>query len=183
MTHGRAAGGFTLIEVLVALAIVALGMSALMSALTSAADATSHLRYKSLAEWVALNRVAEQRLAKVFASEGKVDGTTELGGLRWRWTQTVSPAGYGTLMRIDVTVSLDPASGGTKDAQLAEAAGFWSNSVQPNLGTGVAGSIDWDGAAWIQSEKDKQQQQQQQQQPQPQPPGSVPPLSNPASRQ
>lgn len=183
--RSRTPRGFTLLEVLVALAIVALGMSALMAALTSAADATTHLRYKSLAEWIALNRIADQRLAKVFPSEGKVNGTTDFGGLKWRWTQTVAPAGYGTMMRIDVTVSLDPASGGKKDQQLAEATGFWSSSVQPNLGTGINGAIDWDGAAWIQSEQSKQQ-----------PPGGTPggtntgappspppALSNPASRQ
>ena len=45
----RSRGGFTLIEVLVALAIVAIGMAALMTALTSSASTTSYMRDKTLA--------------------------------------------------------------------------------------------------------------------------------------
>jgi len=185
------ARGFTLIEVLVALAIVALGMSALMAALTSAADATSHLRYKSFAEWIALNRVAEQRIAQNFPAEGKVNGTSEFGGLKWRWVQTVAPAGYGNMMRIDVSVSLDPESGGKKDAEMAVAAGFFSKSVTQNVGTSVATPVDWDGTQWkaadAQRLKDLQQKGQNGTTPanpgggDPRPPS--PALSNPASRQ
>ncbi len=63
--------GFTLIEVLVALAIVAIGMAALLSALSSSADSASYLRDKTFAEWVALNRIEEVRLASAMPQEGK----------------------------------------------------------------------------------------------------------------
>ena len=55
--------GFTLIEVLVALFIVALGIGALLSTLTSAATTIDHLRDKSFAEWIALNQITQARLA------------------------------------------------------------------------------------------------------------------------
>ena len=55
--------GFTLIEVLVALAIVAIGMSAVLSALSSSADTVSYLRDKTFAQWVALNKIATLRIS------------------------------------------------------------------------------------------------------------------------
>ena len=63
--------GFTLIEVLVALAIVTVGMAALLSALGSSADSATYLRDKTFAEWVALNRIEEVRLATAAAEEGQ----------------------------------------------------------------------------------------------------------------
>ena len=59
----RALCGFTLIEVLVALAIVAIGMAAVLGALNSSADTVSYLRDKTFAQWVALNRIAGLRLS------------------------------------------------------------------------------------------------------------------------
>ena len=53
----RVQRGFTLIEVLVALAIVTIGMAAVLEALTSSARATLYLRRKSFAEWVAINQI------------------------------------------------------------------------------------------------------------------------------
>ena len=54
--------GFTLIEVLVALAIVAIGMAAVLGALTSSASTVLYMRDKTLAQWIALNHIAEERL-------------------------------------------------------------------------------------------------------------------------
>ena len=59
MIPSRSQSGFTLIEVLVALAIVTIGMGALLAALGSSADSASYQRDKTFAEWVALNRIEE----------------------------------------------------------------------------------------------------------------------------
>ena len=58
----RSSGGFTLVEVLVALVVVALGLAALMVAVQGAARTSGYLRDKTLAQWIALNRLAEVRL-------------------------------------------------------------------------------------------------------------------------
>jgi prepilin-type N-terminal cleavage/methylation domain-containing protein len=58
----RGARGFTLVEVLVALMIVAIGLSALMVAVSGAARTSGYLRDKTLAQWIALNRLSEVRL-------------------------------------------------------------------------------------------------------------------------
>ena len=55
--------GFTLIEVLVALAIVAIGMAAVLGTLTSSANTVVYLRDKTFANWVALNQIAQLRLS------------------------------------------------------------------------------------------------------------------------
>jgi prepilin-type N-terminal cleavage/methylation domain-containing protein len=59
----RSSGGFTLVEVLVALVVVALGLAALMVAVQGAARTSGYLRDKTLAQWIALNRIAEVRIA------------------------------------------------------------------------------------------------------------------------
>ncbi|MFM1887467.1 MAG: hypothetical protein RL026_2624 [Pseudomonadota bacterium] len=97
--------GFTLIEVLVALVIVAFGMGALMATLTSSAETTSRLRERTLAEWVALNQVVAARLEAQAPADGESQGETELAGRRWLWRQTVVDPGIAGIRRIDVEVA------------------------------------------------------------------------------
>jgi general secretion pathway protein I len=96
--------GFTLLEVLVALAIVVLGMAALLSALSSAADSTIYLRDKTFAEWVALNRIEEVRLALQRPQKGESEGEMELAGRKWQWKQEVLETEVSGILRIDVRV-------------------------------------------------------------------------------
>ena len=72
--------GFTLIEVLVALAIVAIGMAAVLGALTSSANTVSYLRDKTFAQWVALNQIATLRLSGQMTATGNSDGNTDFAG-------------------------------------------------------------------------------------------------------
>ncbi len=104
----RTGRGFTLIEVLVALAVVALALGALARAAGNAADVQYEAERRTLALWVASNRLAELELATVAA--GRSNGTTRLGGIDWRWQADVSPAPGGELWRVDVTVSDASAS-------------------------------------------------------------------------
>jgi general secretion pathway protein I len=82
--------GFTLIEVLVALVIVAFGMGAVLSALSSSANNISALRERSLAEWVALNQVADTRLLLNPPQPGVTEGDVkDFGNADWHWRQDV----------------------------------------------------------------------------------------------
>ena len=94
--------GFTLIEVLIALAIVAMSVGALLGTLTSAASNISYLRDKTLAEWVALNRLAEIRTAALMPDKGKRAGNAVMGGMRWQWEQEVVELPIKGLWRVDV---------------------------------------------------------------------------------
>ena len=99
--------GFTLIEVLVALAIVAIGMAAVLGALTSSASTVLYMRDKTLAQWVALNHIAEQRL-KVQPGQvpqnGNTDGDVDYAGQKWHWRQEIVATAVQGMVRMDVMV-------------------------------------------------------------------------------
>ena len=106
-TLGRRSVGFTLIEVLVALAIVAIGMAAVLGALTSSASTVLYMRDKTLAQWVALNHIAEQRLqnqAGQVPQTGKSDGDVDYAGSKWHWHQEIVATAVQGMVRLDVRV-------------------------------------------------------------------------------
>jgi general secretion pathway protein I len=99
--------GFTLIEVLVALVIVAVGMSVLMGALTSSAKTVSYMQDKSFAEWVALNQVTSVRVQLQngqLPQTGKTNGDVEFANSTWHWAQEVVVSQVPGIVRIDVKV-------------------------------------------------------------------------------
>ena len=107
----RSGGGFTLIEVLVALAIVAIGMAALMTALTTSASTTVFMRDKTLAEWVALNQIETVRLSLQRPTKGETDGDSEMAGRKWKWHQEIMETEVKGIMRVDVSVKPSEVSG------------------------------------------------------------------------
>jgi general secretion pathway protein I len=122
--------GFTLIEVLVALVIVALGMSALLGTLGSAADTAGWLRDKTFAQWIAFNQLELTRLSGSLPSDGTTDGELDYAGRHWRWRQVVSDLGFPGLFRIDVKV--EPADTATVDES------GWMATVTGGTGDAVA---------------------------------------------
>ena len=126
MTSRRHQSAFTLVEVLVAMFVVALGMGALMAALTAAASTTAQLREKSFAEWVALNRLSELRLKSVVPATGKADGEVEFAGQKWRWQQDVTDPKIAGILRIDISVS---SAADRNAASIATATGFYGTAV------------------------------------------------------
>src|ERR1035441_9158692 len=85
--------GFTLIEVLVALVIVAFGMAAVLAALSAAAGSLGALGEKTLAQWVALNQVADVRLNLQPPQTGTTEGDVKSfgnGDCHWRWEEHTS---------------------------------------------------------------------------------------------
>ena len=103
MKHAPQSRGFTLLEVLIALAIVAMSVGALLGTITSSASNIIYLKDKTLAEWVALNRLTEIRIDQQMPSEGKRSGSSVMGGMRWEWQEEVveQPTVKG-LFRIEV---------------------------------------------------------------------------------
>jgi general secretion pathway protein I len=123
------ARGFTLIEVLVALAIVAIGMSAVLEAVGSSAETASYLRDKTLAEWIALDQLAQARLAARPPAKGSSDGELDYAGGHWRWHQEVVDGGFPGILRIDVTVQRADTPQGKDAPWIGSASGAFGDAV------------------------------------------------------
>jgi general secretion pathway protein I len=103
MSSRRETSGFTLLEVLIALAVVAMSVGALLGTVTSSASNVIYLKEKTLAEWVALNRLTELRIDQNMPSKGKRTGKSVMGGQQWEWEEEVTEAPQPKgLFRIDV---------------------------------------------------------------------------------
>ena len=130
-------GGFTLIEVLVALVIVAVGMSALMGALTSSAKTVTYMQDKTFAEWVALNQIALLRTSITAPGQvpaaGKSNGDVDLANRKWHWQQEVIASQVPGIMRVDVKVRPKDA-GATNDDDSAN----WYVTVSGIVGNALA---------------------------------------------
>lgn len=122
---GRSAG-FTLVEVLVALAIISI---ALLAALRAAAQGTTNvgeLRGRMLAGWVAENRLAEHRARGDWLPLGIQHGRERTGGIDFDWREEVIATPNPAFRRIDDFVFAVSAE--SESRMLAHFTGF---VVQP----------------------------------------------------
>lgn len=107
----RGSRGFTLLEILVAVAVLAIAMSAILAGMARYADNAGYLRAKTLAMWVAHNRLTEIELEPAWPAVGKSDGDVKMGGVEWHWNAEVSSTQDPNLRRIDIRVQA-PGRGG-----------------------------------------------------------------------
>jgi len=98
------ATGFTLIEILVAVAILAVALAATTRAASLATDATLETRQRLLATWAAQNRVAELRARRIFPAPASTRLDTQQGGLALVIEETVSATPNPTIRRVDLAV-------------------------------------------------------------------------------
>jgi len=115
------ARGFTLIEVLVALAVAALGLAAALSVVTHSARNVNYLRDKTLASWIALNQITTVHLSLQLPSVDKTDGDLDYANDKWKWVQTVTQTDVPGIRRLDIAVR---RAGDPEDAPIASMTAF-----------------------------------------------------------
>jgi len=102
----RASAGFTLVEILVALAVLAIALTATAHALGNAVDTTASLRERTLARWVAEDRLAEIELKNEWPVLDTKEGDATMGGRKFHWIQETGVTPVAKLRRVVVGVVL-----------------------------------------------------------------------------
>lgn len=97
--------GFTLVEVLVALAVIAIGLVAVLAVAARSGSVDSELQQRTFAAWVASNQLERMRLQPKWPSIGDSDGTITLAGQDWHWKATVDKTEDPDLRRVTISVA------------------------------------------------------------------------------
>lgn len=128
MTARAEQRGFTLVEVLVALAIVAAALASIAVTMGRMQFNAQLMRDRTYASWIAQNRIVQIRAEGVLPEPGNSNGETEFAGLEWEWETDIEETGVENLLRIDVSVSR-PGEDGT----IKTVTGFIGEPALPGL--------------------------------------------------
>ena len=96
---------FTLVEILVALAILAIALAATTRAAGLATDGARETRVRLLATWAAGNRVAELRARRLFPAAATTTLAVDQGGLSLVLQETVAETPNPTIRRLELSVA------------------------------------------------------------------------------
>lgn len=101
----RAQRGFTLLESLVALAILAVALAAALRASAASTVHVEQMRTRLLADWVAQNRLARDMASNAFPNGGdQADGDETQAGVRLLWHEEVKATPNPAFRRVEITV-------------------------------------------------------------------------------
>lgn len=100
--------GFTLVEVLIALAVLAIALAAVMRVVIQAVDTTAALRDRGLALGVAQDQLIKHQLQRDWPALDTVRGTREQGGRTWYWQEQAVSTPLPEFRRIEIEVRASP---------------------------------------------------------------------------
>lgn len=120
----RSAGmrGFTLLEILVALAILSIALIAALRSGAMATQNTAEIRLRLLADWVARDKLEEHRARRDWLPLGGASGEVMQAGVRLRWEEKISGTPNYQFRRIDIRVL--PAETAQQGPALAQITSF-----------------------------------------------------------
>lgn len=126
VSRERQSRGFTLVEVMVALVIVAVALPAFLSLVMTQLDGTGAIRDKTMAFWVAENEMTrlqmQHRLLDDFTLPDEDQGEVTLAGIEWLWQMENEPtdSGIDGFRQVEISVALER----NRDSNLAQLLGF-----------------------------------------------------------
>ena len=103
----RTEPGFTLIEVLVALAVIAIGLVAVIAVAARSGRVDSELQQQTFASWVASNQIERMLLSPKWPAVGDSNGKITLAGQDWEWKATVAKTQDPDLRRVTISVATE----------------------------------------------------------------------------
>jgi general secretion pathway protein I len=106
--HAR---GFTLLEVLVALAVVAIALGAALTTAYRQTHTLVELRDRTYAHWVAMDLVAAWRLGLQDDGGGDANGSLQMGGRTYYWAFNRARSADPNVLRTEVQVRIDGEEG------------------------------------------------------------------------
>ncbi len=104
--HSARAYGFTMIEVLIALTIIAVALAASIRAVGNMAISTSELHQRLLASWSADNALAQLRLTHAWPALGEQSFDCSQGNLQLTCTQQVKATPNPVFRRVEISVAI-----------------------------------------------------------------------------
>ena len=99
--------GFTLIEVLVAMAIIAVGVAALVASAAASAWRQDYLREREFARWIASNALATRQALPAWPDVGTSNAEVDMAGTRWYVRTRTRAVADPDLRRLDIEVRTD----------------------------------------------------------------------------
>lgn len=103
----KSAKGFTLVEVLVALVILAVALSAMIKTASENTVNTAKLRDKYFASLVATNKINEIRAARTLPKSGTSNGNVDMARQSWHWNIKVDKTPDESLRKLTVDISAE----------------------------------------------------------------------------
>lgn len=130
----RCSAGFTLIEILVALAVIAIAVAAVVAAVSGNVKNEAYIQDRTFAHWVAMNKVAELQTANVWPAPGTQQGESLLASQEWSWQIKISTTDDPDVLRVDVDAFADR----DQKHSLASIVAYLS---RPSGGSGAAAGV------------------------------------------
>jgi general secretion pathway protein I len=96
--------GFTLLEIMVALAVIGIGLAAVMSAISTTVNNAAGLQERTFAQWVAMNKLADMQINHEWPGPRSYDGSSVMAEHEWFWDMEVKETEDKTIRRVEIKV-------------------------------------------------------------------------------
>lgn len=100
--------GFTLLEVMIALAIAGIVTAGMYNIQSSQVNQLRNLENKTLAHWVAMNKLVEFQYFEAIPAQGEKYSDAKMAGLDWQIVSTITKTDFDQVKQVEIAVGLKP---------------------------------------------------------------------------